>query len=113
MYRVFQAPGWHGEPNDPCIMETEDRQAAAMRAGERADIGMPGHCNPYDAYAQDEDGNDLDLIESFRCEACEELIEWGEYGPTGTMGGKVLECAESVEKHLVTWLCTDCASNLD
>lgn len=108
-YTVYRAAGWHGEPDDPVVLETDDEKEAAMLAGCRVDIGMPGSCNPYDAYATDEDGDEVDRIESFCCDECGELTEWGEYGPTGTMDGEVLECAGGVEKHLVTWVCDECA----
>lgn len=113
MYTIYRAAGWHGEPEAPIIGETDDKREAALRAGCRADLGMPGGSNPYDAYAEDEDGNEVDKIMSFCCDECGEIVEWGEYGPTGTMKGKILECPEAMESHLVTWICEDCASDLD
>jgi len=111
-YIVRKAPGWHGEPHDPVILETDDEEEAAMRAGCRVDIKMPGDSNPYDAYALDEEDEWVERIESFSCGKCGELTPWGEYGPTGTMDGRVLECAGAVEKHLVTWVCDGCASDM-
>ena len=111
-YTVYRAPGWHSEPDDPVIMETLEKEDAAMRAGCRVDIHMPGGCNPHDAYALDDDGELIDPIESFQCEECGELCEWGKYGPVGTMRGEVLECAGAMESHLVTWLCRECADEL-
>ena len=112
MYTIYKAAGWHGEPSDPVIGTTDDENEAAMRAGCRADIGMPGNCNKYDAYATDDAGGELDRIESFRCDSCEKIIVWGD-GPTGAMDGEILECPESVEKHLVCWLCDDCAEDCE
>ena len=108
-YTIYRAPGWHGEPTDPVIDTTEDERTAAMRAGCRVDIRMPGQSNRYDAYATDEDGNQVERIESFACDECGEIVEWGESGPVGTQDGRILECPGGVEKHLVTWLCEDCA----
>jgi len=112
MYRVLQAPGWHGDPDDPLLMETEDEREAAMRAGCRADINMPGQCNQHDAYAVDEDGNEVDRIESFRCGECGEIIEWGDNGPQAGVDGELID-GGSVEKHLVTWLCDSCAESYE
>ena len=112
-YTVHQAAGWHNESTDPVIMQTDDEQEAKLRAGCRADISMPGGCNRYDAYAVDDDGRDIGRIESFRCNECGEIVPWGETGPVGTMGGKILDCPGSVEKHLVSWLCDDCAEKIE
>ncbi len=112
-YTVRKAPGWHGEPCDPVVCTTEDEREAAMLAGCRVDIHMPGNCNSNDCYAEDEDGHRIDPIESFRCDDCGELCEWGDSGPWGTMDGKILECPGGVEKHLVTWVCDDCADECD
>ena len=112
MYTVHRAPGWHGDPGDPVIMTTDDEREAALRAGCRVDLGMPGASNKYDAYAVGEDGEEVDRIESFCCDGCEKLVEWGWGGPIGAMDGKVLECAAAVEKHLVCWLCEDCTDQL-
>lgn len=111
-YTIYRAPGWHGEPEDPVIGTTNDEREAAMTAGCRADLGMPGNCNPHDCYATDEDGKKVDRIESYRCGDCDELIEWGD-GPTGMMGGEILECAGAVESHLVTWVCEGCAEKCE
>ena len=113
LYTIKRRSGWHGQPTDPTIETTPDVEHAALRAGCRIDIHMPGGSNPYDAYAVDEDGEEVEPIDSFCCDECGELIPWGEYGPTGTMGGKVLECPQGVESHLVTWMCDDCAAALD
>ena len=113
MYTVFRAPGWHGEPSDPIILETDDEREAAMRAGLNVSLGMPGDCNTHDAYAQDGDGNPVEPIMSFCCDKCGELTEWGESGPTGTMDGRVLECAGAMESHLVTWVCDECAEEME
>ena len=112
-YTIYQAAGWHGEPEDPVLATTDDEREAAMRAGCHADLGIPGNCNTYDAYAMDEDGNPVEPIDSFCCDKCGKLVEWGEYGPTGTMDGKVLECAGAVDKHLVTWVCENCAEDME
>lgn len=112
-YHIYRAPGWHGEPSDPLIERTNDERYAAMRAGCRIDIGMPGQCNRHDAYAEDKDGNRVEPIESFFCDACEELVEWGETGPVGVMDGRILECPGGVEKHLVTWICESCADTFE
>jgi hypothetical protein len=88
---------------------TDEEREAAMRAGCRIDIRMPGGSNKYDAYALDENGDEVDRIESFVCDECEDLVEWGECGPIGAKDGRILECAGAVEKHLVTWLCSECA----
>ena len=104
-FHVYQAPGWHGQPDDPCILVTHDEREAAMRAGERADLRMPGDCNQYDAYAEDADGNRVEPIESFCCDACGKLAEWGEHGPTAMKDGEI---AEGMETHLVDWVCDDC-----
>jgi len=111
-FTMYRAPGWHGEPDDPIIGETDDRQHAAMRAGLRVDLGMPGDSNKYDAYATDEDGTEVDRIESFQCDECGEIVEWGN-GPIGTMDGRILGCPQAVEKHLVTWVCEECAAEMD
>ena len=108
MYTIYKAAGWHGESNDPAIATTDDEREAAMRAGCRQDIGMPGDCNKYDAYAVDEEGNKIERIESFCCDMCGELCEWGN-GPLGGMDGKILECPGGAEKHLVTWMCEECS----
>ncbi len=111
-YTIYRAPGWHGEPTDPVIGHVETERQAALMAGERVDIRMPGGSNPHDCYAVDEDGELVDPIESFRCGACGELTEWGdgeEGGPTGTQDGQVLPCPGAVESHTVTWVCEDCA----
>ena len=108
-YTIYQTPGWHSEPTDPVIASIDDEHEAALRAGERVDIHMPGNCNAHDCYALDEDGDCVEPVESFRCDKCEELVEWGDSGPIGTMEGKVLECPDAMETHLVTWLCKDCA----
>jgi hypothetical protein len=84
-----------------------------MIAGCRVDIGMPGGCNKYNAYAVAENGNQVERIESYCCDDCERLIEWGADGPIGTMDDEILECAESVEKHLVTWVCEECAEEME
>ena len=110
-YTVHQAPGWHGAPSDPVIMTTDDIHAAALRAGCRVDITMAGTSSKYDAYAVDEDGEKVDRIESFCCDSCEELVEWGEDGPIGTMGGEILECPQTAKNHLVSWVCEDCANS--
>lgn len=105
-YQIYRAPGWHGQPTDPVIEETDDALAAAMRAGCRVDIGMPGQCNRHDAYAIDTaTGERVEPIESYCCDACGDLIEWGD-GPIGAMNGQILGCPEAAEKHL---LCHDCA----
>jgi hypothetical protein len=112
MYNVYKAAGWHGDPTDPVILETDDEHEAAMRAGCRADIGMPGSCNPYDSYATDAETGDLvEPIESFCCDSCGEIVEWGEYGPNGAIDGRLLECPQAAEKHLVCWICDSCADD--
>jgi len=111
-YTIYQAPGWHGEADDPIIDETDDEREAAMRAGCRIDIHMPGASNRYDAYALDEDGEEVERIESFRCDNCGEIVEWGD-GPIGAKDGRILECPGGVEKHLVTWLCATCAEGYE
>jgi len=111
-YTIYKAPGWHGESDDPIIGTTDDERDAAMRAGCRIDIEMPGASNKYDAYATDEDGNEVDRIESFRCSICGELVEWGD-GPMGAHNGRLLDCPQSVEKHLVTWMCASCADEFE
>ena len=112
-YQVYSAPGWHGKPEDPIIMETDDEHEAAMRAGERRDIKMPGGSNRYDAYAVDaETGDEVERVESYRCDVCEELTEWGD-GPIGMRNGRVLDCPGAIEKHLVTWACPSCAEDED
>lgn len=108
-YTIYRAPGWHNEPTDPVIGVTDDEHEAAMMAGERCDIKMPGSCNAHDCYALNENSERVEPIESFRCDNCGELVEWPEYGPIGAMGGRILECPDAVEKHLVTWLCESCA----
>jgi uncharacterized protein YlaI len=110
-YTIYSRPGWHGEAYDPVIDTTESEREAAMLAGCRIDIHMPGACNKHNMYALDEDGNRVEPIESFRCDACGELTEWGESGPVGAMDDRILECPQAAEKHLVTWLCDDCAEN--
>ena len=113
-YTIYRAPGWHGEPSDPVIGRTDDEREAAMRAGCRVDIKMPGQCNRYDAYAVDDDtGERLEAIPSFRCDHCGELIRWGNYGPTGVYEGRVLECAGGMDKHLVDWVCDDCVDVIE
>lgn len=112
-YRIFKAPGWHREPADPMTHETDDEREAAMMAGERVDIHMPGNCSSHDCYAEDEDGETVTPIESFRCDVCDELFEWGECGPQGGYGGSLLECPEGMEKHLVTWMCDACADEYE
>jgi hypothetical protein len=113
-YQIYRAPGWHGEPDDPLIAETDDEREAALRAGCRIDIGMPGASNKYDAYAIDsETGEEVERIESFWCDVCEELVAWGDYGPQGGNGGRILECPQAAEKHTVTWMCDDCAAEYE
>jgi len=113
-YAIYQAPGWHGQPDDPVICTTDDETRAAMRAGCRADIGMPGDCNHYDCYAVDtETGEQVEPIESYCCDDCGELNEWGGDGPIGTMDGEILSYPDSAEKHLVHWVCEDCASDYE
>lgn len=111
-YTVYKAAGWHGEPIDPVILRTDDEREARMRAGCRIDIHMPGFCNRYDAYATDEDGDRVEPIESFQCEECGGIEEWGEDGPIGTKDGRWLECVGSREKHTVTWVCQSCADGM-
>lgn len=108
-YTIYKAPGWHGEPCDPVLTQTDDEREAAMLAGERVDIRMPGGSNPHNCYAVDADGELVEPIESYRCDECGELVEWGSDGPTGTLDGEVLECPEAHESHLVTWVCETCA----
>ncbi len=111
MYHIYLAPGWHGELSDPLICVVDDERLARMMAGERIDIQMPGACSKYRCYAVDEEtGERLEPIPSFRCDACGELREWGEYGPIGGMEGRILECPGAAPKHLVTWMCEDCAA---
>ena len=115
-YTVYRAPGWHGEPTDPIIYRTNDETEARLRAGCRVDIKMSGRCDRYDAYAvDDETGERVEPIPSFRCDHCGVLIRWGNYGPgpTGVYEGRVLECARSMEKHLVDWVCDDCVDCVD
>lgn len=112
-YEVREAPGWHNKVNDPVIFTTEDEAEASMWAGMRIDLIMPGNCNSYCHYAVDEDGNEVERIESFRCDECGELVEWGEHGPVGTKDGEILECPRAMEKHLVTWVCEDCAEKME
>ena len=108
-YQVYQAAGWHGEPSDPLLMETDDERRAAMLAGERVDIKMPGGSNRYPAYAVNaETGERLERIESYICDRCGELTEWGD-GPQGIYNGRIHGCPASLPKHLVTWVCDDCA----
>jgi hypothetical protein len=107
-YTIYRAPGWHGEAFDPVVCTTEEKSEAMLIAGCRADIGMPGDCNKFSAYATDADGQDVGRIESYRCADCGELVEWGD-GPTGMMDGEVLDSPGSVEKHLVSWVCEECA----
>lgn len=109
-YKIYQSPGWHSQPDDPEIGSTDDEREAAMLAGERIDIHMPGNSNKYDSYAIDaETGERLTPLDSYRCDMCDSLYEWGA-GPIGTMDGEILECARAVEKHRVTWVCEACAS---
>lgn len=109
MYAVKLAPGWHGEPCDPVVRRTRDERKARLMAGQRVDIKMPGACNRYRYYAVDEKtGEELDRIESFKCDACGRLVEWGD-GPIGTSDGRILECPQATPKHLVDWLCESCA----
>ena len=108
-YTIYKAPGWHGEPSDPVIEVTDDEEYAAMMAGCRIDIKMPGNSNRYDKYAADEDGQRVDRVDSFACDSCGELTKWGADGPHGCMDGEVLECPEVIGKHLVDWVCEDCA----
>lgn len=112
-YFIHKAPGWHNEPEDPVIETTEDETYAAMRAGRRIDIHIPGGSNRYDAYAVDGDGGPVKPIESFCCEHCSELHAWGEYGPVGTSEGKTLECPEAMDRHLVEWICEGCEAELN
>lgn len=113
MYHVKRAAGWHNEVVDPTIMTTDDRTEAAMRAGCRIDIRMAGHSGRYDAYAVDDDGHEIERIESFRCAVCGKVVEWGEDGPTGIKDGRVLECPDAAETHLVSWVCDDCLASLE
>lgn len=108
-YTIYQAAGWHGEPEDPVIGRTEDMHEAAMMAGERVDIRMPGGSNPHDCYALDEDGERIDPIESYRCDRCGELFEWGDDGPTAADDGYIIDEPGVYESHLLTWLCGSCA----
>ena len=110
-YQVKSLPGWHCEPEDPEIYETDDAREAAMQAGCRMDLVMPGNSNRYNAYAVDSHGCEVERIDSFCCDECADLTEWND-GPTGTMDGEVLECPEVVEKHLVMWICDECAAEL-
>lgn len=112
-YKIYQSPGWHGEPSDPVIHETDDEREASLMAGRRVDIKMPGGSNRHDCYALDSDGDTVAPTESFACDGCGELHEWGDDGPQGAMDGRILECAEAAEKHLVTWLCCECVQEYD
>lgn len=113
-YTIYRAPGWHGKPHDPVVATTDDRRRAAMLAGERIDIHMPGGSNRYDCYALDEHGREVARIESYRCDQCNELVEWGDDGPAGGAAeGRVLECPEGYPSHLVTWLCDDCLAQYE
>ncbi len=110
MYTLYRAPGWHSEPEDPEICQVETEEEAALLAGERIDIHMPGGSNRYDSYALDEDGNRVDRIMSYRCDECDEVIPWGDDGPVGLDdAGEILECPGGREKHTVTWVCEHCA----
>lgn len=114
IYRVYRAPGWHGRPTDPLIHETDDEREAAMMAGCRVDLGMPGQSNRYSAYAVDPDGEPVDRIESYECDECGRLHEWGDHGPIGVHGGIILGPPPvPVESHLVTWCCPDCADAIE
>lgn len=108
-YTIYRAPGWHREPYDPPICTTDDRDEAALMAGERVDIRMPGGSNPHNCYAEDEDGELIDAVDSFRCDECGELHAWGDDGPTGAIDGQILPEPGAHESHLVTWICEDCA----
>lgn len=111
MYEIYQAAGWHGYPEDPLICTTEDRREAALMAGCRVDMGMPGQASPYSCYALDEDGNEVARIDAYCCDRCDGLFEWGD-GPIATREGRILECPESVPNYLITWLCGSCADAL-
>jgi len=111
MYIIYRAPGWHGEPKDPVIATTNDRNKAAMMAGTRVDIYMPGECNPYDRYAVDsKTGEHIERVESFFCDKCEQLTPWGIDGPVGLKDGRIFDYPGTSEKHLVSWLCHSCAA---
>lgn len=116
-YTIYRAAGWHGEPTDPVIGETDDRREAAMRAGCRVDLSIPGECNRYDAYVVDEHGERVEPVESYQCDCCEALCGWcgngSSDGPIGTRDGVVLECPAAWPSHLVTWMCPTCADALD
>ncbi len=107
-YAIYQGAGWHGEASDPVVAVVDTMEEAAMIAGCRQDIRMPGDCNPYDCYAVDEDGEEVERVDSYWCDGCGELTQWGEYGPTPIVEGKF---CEGVEKHLVDWHCEDCCEN--
>lgn len=111
MYTIRNAAGWHNQISAAIITTTDSEDEAALRAGCRADIRMPGGSGKYDAYATDEDGDEIERIESFLCADCGEIVAWGENGPTGTMGGEIMECPGSVESHRVSWVCGKCAEN--
>lgn len=112
-YTIYKAAGWHSEPDDPEIMRTDDEETAALRAGCRIDISIPGGSHKYDAYAVDNDtGEVIDRIESYQCDECGEIVAWDDDGPTGTYNGEILECAESMESYLVTWVCPACADRM-
>lgn len=108
-YTLYRAAGWHTEPTDPVIGHPASRRDAALAAGERVDLRMPGSSDPHDCYAVDEDGAEVEPVQSYRCDACGELHEWDDDGPTGTKDGEVLLCPAAHESHTVTWVCEQCA----
>ena len=108
-YTIYQMPGWHGEPENPIILETDDEHEARLWAGLRLDHRMPGASNRYPYYACDKNGREVERLDAYRCADCGEMIPWGDDGPVGMMGGEVLECPQSVETHLVSWVCEKCA----
>jgi len=112
-YQVYQVAGWHGEPDDPLLHETDDEQEASLMAGERMDIHLPGDSNKFAKYATDSDGEVLDRIESFTCGECSKLFPWGQHGPTGIVDGRIQERGDATPDHLVVWVCDDCSDEFD
>lgn len=113
-YEIYLAPGWHGQPEDPIVGATDDRETAALIAGENLAIKIPGDSAAHRYYAADSStGERLEPLESFRCDVCGDLFPWGEHGPIGTKDGRVLECPGGVEHHLITWCCESCAAEME
>jgi hypothetical protein len=115
MFTIYIRPGFHQKPEDPVYRQVEDREEAALIAGELWQLKQPGACgsNKYMYYAIDADGKPVEGIDSYECDHCRRMTAWCEDGPLAIVDGKVVEDGRAYEHRLVDWVCPACADKLE